>query len=120
MSIIVNIALATICFTSNGVNECHPVLLGKNTPTPTGEFKITRRYTSDAGYGGDVLQFKETEKEVYAIHRVWMLNPNQRRLERLNSERIQDRFISGGCINVHPDVYEKLVNCCISEPLIIK
>ncbi len=120
MSVIVDLALATICFTYNGAEECHPVLLGKNTPTPKGEFVLKQRYTQDPGYGGDVLQFHETKDEVYAIHRVWLLNPKQKRMERLKSPNIQDHFISGGCINVEPEVYKKLVDCCSSGELIIK
>jgi hypothetical protein len=120
MSVIVNIALATICFTYNGTEECHPVLLGKGTATPMGEFILQKRYTDDKGYGGDVLQFHETKNEVYAIHRVWLLNPEQKRLERLKSSNVKDRYISGGCINVDPAVYQKLLDCCSSGVLIIK
>jgi hypothetical protein len=120
MSVIINLALATICFTYGGTEECHPVLLGKNTPTPVGEFTLKRRYTRDPGYGGDVLQFYETKTDVYAIHRVWLLNPNQKRLERLKSTNIKDHFISAGCVNVEPEVYEKLIDCCTNELLIIK
>jgi hypothetical protein len=120
MSIIVSIALASICFTYHGVEECHSVLLGKNPATPTGEFTLIRRYTSDPGYGGDVLQFKENPHEVYAIHRIWLLNPKQNRPARLKSKIIADHFISNGCINVDVDVYEKLVDCCSNDKLTIE
>ena len=120
MSVIVSIALATICFTYNGAQECHPVLLGKNPPTPTGEFTLIQRYTVDPGYGGDVLQFKETSTKIYAIHRIWLLNPKQNRTQRIKSPRISDHFISMGCINVEPFVYERLIDCCKAEHLIIE
>ena len=120
MPIIVTIALATICFTYNGAEECHPVLLGKNPSTPTGQYTLARRITQDPGYGGDVLQFHETKDEVYAIHRVWLLNYKQKRMERLKSSNISDHFISAGCINVEPEVYDKLVDCCSDGQLIIK
>jgi hypothetical protein len=120
MSVIINIALATICFTYNGTEECHPALLGKHIPTPVGEFTLIRRITADPGYGGDVLQFMETDKYVMAIHRVWTLKPNEKRLERLKSKNVADRFISWGCVNVEPTVYEKLVDCCSNATLIIK
>jgi len=120
MSVIVTLALATICFTSNISQECYPVLLGKNIPTPVGEYKLTQRITSDPGYGGDVIQFLETDDMVYAIHRVWLLKPEQNRLQRLKSINIKDHFISSGCINVYPEVYEKLKNCCLDSTLIIK
>ncbi len=120
MSVIVTIALATICFTYQGVDECHPVLLGKNMPTPVGEYSLIKRLTNDPGYGGDVLQFYETPKEVYAIHRIWLLRPEQKRAERIKSKNIKDHFISSGCINVEPEVYDKLVECCGNGQLIIK
>jgi len=120
MSVIVNIALATICFTYNGTEECHPVLLGKDIPTPRGEFILKKRITADPGYGGDVLQFHETKEEVYAIHRVWLLKPEQKRMERLRSNNVKDRYISAGCINVEPSVYDRLRDCCTYAPLIIK
>jgi signal peptidase I len=120
MSILISIALATICFSYDGSEECHPVLLGKNTPTPTGDFVLQKRITATKGYGGDVLQFHETDNYVYAIHRVWLLSPNQKRLERLKSKNISDRYISGGCINVEPEVYKKLLDCCSNSSITIK
>ncbi len=120
MAVLVNLALATICFTYNGAYECNPVLLGKKIPTPVGEYSLTRRYTNDPGYGGDVLQFHETKDMVYAIHRVWLLSPSQKRLERMRSKNISDHFISSGCINVEPEVYEKLIDCCSNEKLIVQ
>lgn len=120
MSVLVNIALATICFTYNGTEECHPVLLGKNSATPRGEFVLRKRITQDTGYGGDVLQFHEDDKGVYAIHRVWLLKPEQKRRERLKSNRVEDRYISSGCINVDEAVYQKLFDCCSYQQLIIK
>jgi hypothetical protein len=120
MSIIVSITLATICFTYNGTEECHPALLGKNSATPVGEYTLQRRYTDTPGYGGDILQFHETANAVYAIHRVWLLSPAQHRLERLKSDKVKDKFITSGCINVEPEVYEKLIDCCSSEQLMIR
>jgi hypothetical protein len=120
MSILVTIALATICFNYKGAEECHPVLLGKNNATPVGNYTLTRYRTKAPGYGGDILQFKETKAEIWAIHRVWLLKPDQHRLERLHSNNIQDRYISSGCINVEPEVYTKLVDCCSNDRLTIK
>lgn len=118
MAVLVTLALATICFTSQNINHCYPILLGKNTPI--GKFQIIRRYTDDPGYGGDVLQFYEDNHQVYAIHRVWLLKPQQRRLERLDSNNIEDHLITNGCINIKPEVYEELVNCCSNDELIVK
>lgn len=120
MSVFVSMALATICFTYQGTEECHPVLLGKNIPTPTGEFNMRKRITSDAGYGGDVIQFHEVGDMVFAIHRVWLLRPEQRRIDRLKSKNVQDRYISSGCVNVMPEVYDRLMRCCVDNKLVIR
>ena len=117
MSIIVSLALATICFTQNNIEECHPVLLGKNIPTPLGEFALKHLRTDAPGYGGDILQFTENSHMIYAIHRVWLLNPSQKRLERLKSNKLSDHYISSGCINVETEVYNTLVDCCSKEKL---
>jgi len=77
--------------------------------------------TSQPGYGGDVLKFKETKTEWYAIHRVWLLKPEQRRAERLESNDVNERtHVTAGCVNVAPDVYEKLLDCCSGEELEIQ
>lgn len=118
MSVIVSIALATICFTSNGVEKCANVLVGKDTPR--GEYTLQQRLTDDPGYGGDVLQFKEDEKEVFAIHRVWLLRPAEHRQARLASPNPKQRVITNGCINVDPVIYQELVDCCSNQSLIVK
>ena len=118
--IFISIALATICFNYNGAEECHPVLLGRNNATPVGEYSLTHYRTRAPGYGGDILQFKETPTELWAIHRVWLLKPEQKRMERLHSDNVQDHYISSGCINVELEVYTKLIDCCTNEHLIIK
>ena len=113
--VIVNLATALICFAGN----CYPALIGANTPI--GEYTIEQRATSSPGYGGDVLMFKEDDKMVYAVHRVITFNASQRRIERLQLELpARARIITDGCINVMPEVYEKLVDCCSTETLLIK
>ncbi len=100
MSITVSLAKALICI----AGECFPVLVGQNTPA--GSFDLQLRYTISEGYGGDVIQFHETETLVFAIHRVWTLSPRQRRVERLESATPDDNVITNGCINVKPEVYD--------------
>jgi len=113
--VVVDLALATICF----LGQCYPALVGQGTPR--GEFELIQRLTQDQGYGGDVLQFLETDAAVFAIHRVWLLNPKQKRAQRLASSDIKQRtFITNGCINVTPEVYKKLVDCCSNSTLIVK
>jgi hypothetical protein len=112
--VLVDVAAAVICFAAT----CHPVLVG--VETPRGEFQLTHYTTSIPGYGGDILSFKETNKYLYTIHRVIDV-PGQQRLDRLKSQSAERRnTITGGCINVEPEVYEELVECCSASKLIIK
>lgn len=111
MDIFVSLSAATLCFISNGIYSCYPVLTGATTPK--GEFPIVRLYTDDPGYGGDVLKFDENDELVFAIHRVWLLNPKQRRLQRLQSTNVRDRQnITNGCLNIDNSVYDKLLDAC--------
>jgi hypothetical protein len=119
MSIIVSLALASICFTFNGVEECHPALVGKKHPTPTGTYQVIERITDDPGYGGDVLQFKEEKDMVFALHRLYLLNESEHRLTRIQSKDISQRFITNGCINVMPEVYNRIKDCCSNDTITI-
>lgn len=113
--VVVNLALATICF----MGSCYPALVGNNTPV--GSFALSRQAISEPGYGGDLLVFHENRQYLWAIHRVYTLNREERRLERLRSDRAeQRRFITKGCINVMPEVYRKLVDCCSGDVLAIR
>jgi hypothetical protein len=112
--VIVDLTLAVICFSGT----CHPALIGKDTPT--GVFQLQQRLTDSLGYGGDVLQFKETTTEVFAIHRVWTLSPKEHRVSRLTSGGPEERVITHGCVNVMPAVYEELVSCCSSDILLVR
>lgn len=122
MPIIVDIALATLCIIGNAeeptTERCYPVLVGNDTPR--GEFKLQQRLVESPGYGGDVLEFKEQELYIYAIHRVWTGRPWERREQRLKSSDVKMRRITMGCINVDPAVYDELVDCCSSDTLTIK
>jgi hypothetical protein len=119
--VVVNVLLATICFTytPGGAEECHPVLVGADTPR--GEFIMNQRMTQSPGYGGDVLQFKDDPNVVYAVHRVYLLNPKEKRAERLRSPDPKQRQITRGCVNVEPAVYDRLMDCCSRDgALLIK
>lgn len=102
MTLTVFLSKALICLAA----ECFPVLIGHETPI--GTFDLNIRYTSDVGYGGDVIQFHETHDTVFAIHRLWLLSPKQTRPKRLNSPSPDDNVITDGCINVAPDVYDRI------------
>lgn len=111
--ITVSISAAMLCVAL----ECFPVLIGK--ATPLGEYDTYNLETAQAGYGGDVIPFHETEDYRFAIHRVWLLNPSQRRPQRLRSKNPKDRVITSGCINVSTEVYDYLLECCTPGKLTI-
>ena len=112
--IVVSLTLSVICF----ANSCYPALLGERTPT--GTFELKRYAYTEPGYGGDILAFKETKTELWSIHRVLNV-PGQNRRERLMSKESADRrYITNGCINVDPKVYDLLLNCCTNQRLVIR
>lgn len=100
-------SLAQVCYQ----DRCYPILLGAHTPD--GTYPIQHARVLAPGYGGDVLAFGTRIDGVpLAIHRVWLLNPQQRRLERLQGPVTGRVGITGGCVNVLPEVYQFLVDCC--------
>jgi len=115
MTVVVSLALATICF----LGQCHPALVGETTPQ--GEYRLSQRRVVSPGYGGDVLSFKENSTDLFAIHRLWTGAPAQRRAERLASPlAARRRGVTGGCINVSPEIYDQLVDCCSTSELVIR
>lgn len=103
---------ALICFSGH----CYPALVGADTPV--GTFHLERRNVLSPGYGGVVIEFKESDNYVWAIHRVWLGNPREQRLSRIQSSDPSVRHITHGCINVMPNVFEKLLeNCCTGYKL---
>lgn len=107
----VSLSAAIICF----LGTCYPALVGETTPV--GTFSVTERLTVDRGYEGNVIQFYETDTDVYAIHRIWNLDPKQQREKRIRSNDPSYRKITAGCINVQPVVFEKLLDCCMDMKL---
>ena len=115
MSVVVSLSLATICF----LGQCYPALVGSTTPP--GHYQLAQRFVVSPGYGGDVLVFKEEPTDLLAIHRLWLGAPRQQRPQRLASkEAAQRRGITGGCINIAPEIYAKLVDCCSRSELLVQ
>ena len=83
--VIVNTSKAELCFADE--KKCHPVLIGKTTPK--GTFSMNIYKTDKAGYGGDVIGFKQEKDFLFALHRVWTLKPSERRMERI--QRLHQR-----------------------------
>lgn len=112
--VLVSLAAATICF----AGACYPALVGSDTPT--GTFDLSRQLINAPGYGGDVLVFKENDRYIWAVHRVYTLNPKEDRLARLRSDQpLLRRAITKGCVNVMPEVYQHLATCCSKDILVI-
>jgi len=113
-NVIVDLALAIVCAS----DWCAPILAGDRTPV--GAYTLQHYATDTAGYGGDVLAFSFNGNEVFAIHRV-LPSAQGHRAARLQVTRTTMRSaVTGGCINVAPDVYELLVDCCSNSSLEIR
>jgi hypothetical protein len=110
----VYLAAALICFQG----QCHPALVGKSTPQ--GTFPMIHALTHEPGYGGDVIAYAQYDDRVLAIHRIWLLGKNNHRLETMAGPAVGRRFVTNGCINVEPEVYEALVDCCSKDHLHIQ
>lgn len=98
----VSLSAAMLCFQG----ACSPVLVGKDTPR--GVFPLVQRFVSQPGYGGDVRQFKETRDSLFAVHRVWLGRPSEKRMERITGPVAGRRNITGGCINALDATYDAL------------
>jgi hypothetical protein len=86
-----------------------PVLLGDNNSiTPSGEFKIKKMYSSRLNE--PMLVFVDGPKYVISIHPLWLGNPRQFRVERLNSTTPDDNYVTNGCINVDPNFFYNVLN----------
>lgn len=106
---------ALICFSG----MCYPALVGNDTKV--GTYDLVPRVVMAEGYGGNVIQYDENERLVFAIHRVWEGNPRERRRERLKSDNPSDRVaVTNGCINVTEEVYDLLYDCCSNGKLTIQ
>lgn len=94
--------------------ECHPVLVGR--ATPTGEYTLRLLATPQPAYRGDVLAFHEDAQGVYAVHRP----PSERRRALLGSGTSSRRGVTDGCVNVADALYEYLRECCDGERVVIR
>ena len=81
-----------------------PAIFGKPaTPTPPGVYLVTRGYSKQLDM--KLLIFRREDGAVWAIH------PNLKsRTKQIKSETPTDNYLSGGCIGVEAEVFEKLWN----------
>jgi len=114
MNVLVDIAAAVICF----AGTCHNALVGNDTPR--GEFTLAPYTIEDPRYGGDLLVFKHDGQAVYAVHRVLDIE-GQQRIARIHSPYAKHRVtITAGCVNVTPEVFDALKDCCSTSTIVIK
>lgn len=100
---------ALICF----LGVCYPALIGERTPT--GTFQIEHVYLRNRRGHYDVLMFAPSRPgRIFAIHRT----PSTKRAALL---RAQSKVpVTLGCVNVSPEVFEKLRDCCSNAKLVIR
>lgn len=83
---------------------CQPALYGVRTPE--GMFTIKKVYVRKSRHYA--LLFARIDGRSYTIHPIWLGNPSQRRQERLASMTARDNVITGGCINVSGQMFDRL------------
>lgn len=108
MIVEVIVASALICF--NG--GCWPALVGP--ATPRGEYELRLYRIADPRYGGTVMEFKREGGSAFSVHRTW---PGR---ERLYSAPADKRTVTNGCVNLEPDVYAALVECCNGVRIVLR
>jgi hypothetical protein len=125
--IVIDKQLASISVYQPSVNTVvkSPVLLGKvksdvldmnslkkgakaNNITPAGDFVIKKANSSQLK--SPVLVFVKGQNAVIAVHPVWLGNPKQKRLDRLNSSSVDDNRITSGCVNILADYFYSVLN----------
>ena len=107
----VNTLKSELCVPTKIGKDCFPVLIGKETPK--GTFNLNIYITNRKGYGGEVLGFHQRGKELFAVHRVWLGNPSEKRDARIKSDEVADRLITNGCINISEEGYLRTRNMLV-------
>jgi hypothetical protein len=79
-----------------------------NNITPAGSFPVTKMVSWRLNES--MLVFINGKATVLAIHPLWNGNPDQRRIQRLNSPSPDDNRITGGCINVDETFFYSVLN----------
>jgi hypothetical protein len=108
------------------VAETIPALFGANKgddavrgETPAGAFTLNWTKSPDTKtYGDSIQSFKNTDKGMFAIHRV-LTGTKENREARLASGNASDKRITNGCINVPAEAYNRLFNKNFSGKLYV-
>lgn len=81
--------------------------------TPAGLFQSWMR---EHGSYGKTLVLAEYAQSYFTIHRVYLGNPSENRLQRLLSPTAEDNRISYGCINVPAEFISRVIPTYFSGP----
>lgn len=99
---LVNLDTATMTVQHPEIAFEVPVVVGKpTTPTPEGLYILEKAYSSYLDM--PILIFRKEDKVLYAIHRNM---PTRHR--QLTSATASDNMLSGGCIGISGDEFDKL------------
>jgi hypothetical protein len=100
--LLVNLSNATLFVEHPQVAMKVPVVVGKpSTPTPEGVYLVEKAYSTKLAT--NMLIFKRDANSVWAIH------PNlKHRTKQLESETPGDNELSGGCIGISQEKFDKL------------
>ena len=74
-----------------------------NKITPAGRYSLEKEDDSDYGTR---LVFNQSLGVAFAIHRLYLGDPKERRQQRLDSATTSDNAITYGCVNVSNDFYD--------------
>jgi hypothetical protein len=98
----VSLDRAELTISHPGIALNAPVVVGKpDTPTPPGIYLITRGYSEQLDM--PILIFRREDRAVWAAH------PNlPSRTKQIRSPTSTDNYLSGGCIGVEPEIFDKL------------
>lgn len=98
----VYLSLAVLC-----APTCEPVLVGKQTPV--GRYPLVLATTSQPGFGGTVLAYAQSDRYTLSVHRRYA--PQREKRERLAAGPAAGRryVTAGGCIDVYPWTFDRLV-----------
>lgn len=111
------VADAPALFGKQGIAEADARIINANVDETTDDMKVTpsgryaARMEPDADYGSRItfLRGDAANASPYAIHRVYLGNPKDRRQQRLDSASPLDNTISYGCVNVSNEFYDQVL-----------
>lgn len=106
------LAKALICFQG----ACYPTILGQDTRP--GQYQLAPMKTQQKGYRGEVLVYHREPGSWWAVHKTYVPLLDKRDPLYRGSARAR-RYVTAGCPNVQPEIYDALRECCANSTLTI-